>query len=302
MAQANFTDYWQPRFWPNWVGIALLGLIRALPFDWQLKIGAGIGHIAYYVAPSRKHIAATNVRLCFPEKSVPEQEALVKNILVNSGIGIIETSYAWSRTIEPIMDRFEIHGLDHLKQAAASGKGVMLLGMHFSTLDLCGAALTQEVPFHVMYRRNKNPLLEQIMSEGRRQHFPAAIERTNIRGVIKALKDGQVVWYGPDQDYGRKQSVFAPFFAVSAASITATARIAKMTGAEVVPFSHYRSPDNRYVITLGEPLTNFPCGDEIADATTINQVVENAIRQAPEQYWWVHRRFKTRPEGEVRPY
>ncbi|MFN3235953.1 MAG: LpxL/LpxP family Kdo(2)-lipid IV(A) lauroyl/palmitoleoyl acyltransferase [Pseudomonadales bacterium] len=302
MARSNPSNFWHPRYWPNWLGLGLLRLVRLLPFQWQLKLGKVIGYLAYYLAKSRRHIAETNVRLCFPEKSASEQQALVKDIFLNSGMGIIETGYAWSASIAPIASRFQFVGLDNLKQAQEQNRGVMLLGMHFSTLDLCGAALAREVPFHVMYRKNKNPLLEQVMSDGRRRHYPAAIERANIRAVIRALKDKQVVWYGPDQDYGRKQSVFAPFFGLQAASITATARIAKLTGAVVVPFFHYRTDTDQYVIHLGEPLQAFPSGDDVADATRVNQIVEQAILKAPGQYWWVHRRFKTRPEGESRPY
>lgn len=302
MSRKKPSQIWHPRYWPTWLGVGLLGLVRALPFDWQLALGTGIGKLGYRVARSRHHIAATNVRLCFPEKTPLEQDKLVREIFINSAIGLLETSFAWSGQVERIQHRFQINGLQHLKSARANGKGVMLLGMHFSTLDLCGAVLGREVPFHVMYRKNKNPVIEKAMSDGRLRNFPAAIERANVRAVIKALKAGEIVWYGPDQDYGPKQSVFAPFFGVSAASITATARITSMANAVVIPFSHYRTADNQYVIDLGEPLVDFPSGDDAADAGRVNQIVESAVRKAPAQYWWVHRRFKTRPPGEQRPY
>jgi len=214
----------------------------------------------------------------------------------------METSFSWSGRVTDLENRIEITGLNHLQQAFSLGKGVMLLGMHFSTLDLCGAALAQKMPFDVMYRRSKNALLEAVMRDGRTRNFPSAIERSDVRSVIKALKAGHVVWYGPDQDYGRKHSVFAPFFGIEAASIKATARIVAMTDSAVIVFQHHRTKDNRYVITLSEPLKDFPSGQEVADATRVNQLVEAAVRRAPAQYWWVHRRFKTRPEGEARPY
>lgn len=214
----------------------------------------------------------------------------------------METSFSWSGRIADLENRIDISGLNHLQAAFSRGKGVMLLGMHFSTLDLCGAALAQKIPFDVMYRRNKDVLLEAVMRAGRTRNFPSAIERSDVRSVIKALKAGRVVWYGPDQDYGRKHSVFAPFFGINTASIKATARIAAITGAAVIVFQHRRTEDNRYVITLSEPLVNFPSGQEVADAARVNQLVEDAVRQAPAQYWWLHRRFKTRPEGEARPY
>ena len=155
----------------------------------------------------------------------------------------------------------------------------------------------------VMYRANANPLLETIMTRGRMRNFPRAIERNDVRGVLQSLKQGHVVWYGADQDYGRKHSEFVPFFGVQAATITATSRFAQLTGAPVVVFSHYRRPgDDHYDVYLSAPLTDFPSQDVITDATRINQIVETAVRLHPEQYWWVHRRFKTRPEGQSPPY
>jgi KDO2-lipid IV(A) lauroyltransferase len=299
---ADTTSLLHPRFWPNWLGIGVLRVISWLPFDWQLTIGSLLGSLAYLVAGDRRHIAETNIKLCFPELSPTARTQLVKKTFRNNGRGIMETAFAWTGRIERISSRISFSGLDVLQRAASEGKGVLLLGMHFSTLDLCGAALGRQVPFDVMYRRNKNQLLESTMRAGRIRNFPNAIERSDIRSVIKALKAGHVVWYGPDQDYGRKHSVFAPFFGIETASITATARIAKITGAPVVVFQHRRSDNNQYIVELSEPLEDYPTGNEITDAARINQLVESAIRKAPDQYWWVHRRFKTRPSGETRPY
>jgi KDO2-lipid IV(A) lauroyltransferase len=160
-----------------------------------------------------------------------------------------------------------------------------------------------EQRFHVMYRKQKNKLIDEIMRRRRRHHFEKAIDRKDIRGVISSLKQGLPVWYAPDQDYGPKHSVFAPFFNVTAASITATARFASMTGAPVVPFFTRRLEQDRgYQVTLLPALQGYPAGDEVHDATVINQVLEQQIRQYPEQYLWIHRRFKTRPPGEDRLY
>lgn len=292
----------QPKYWPSWIGVGLLRAIGWLPFDWQLGIGSSLGDLAYWLARDRKHIAKTNLDLCFPELDNHTRQQLVKSVFRNNGRGIIETAFAWSGRIDRLEDRISFEGLEHLEAAASLGKGVLLLGMHFSTLDLCGAALGRRIPFDVMYRRNKNALLESVMRDGRARNFPNAIERSDVRLVIKSLKAGHIVWYGPDQDYGRKHSVFAPFFGIDAASITATARIARITGAPVIVFQHRREVDNRYTIELSAPLEHFPTGDDIQDATIVNQLVERAIKKAPDQYWWVHRRFKTRPHGQKRPY
>lgn len=154
-----------------------------------------------------------------------------------------------------------------------------------------------------MYRRNKNELLETVMTRGRSRNFPSAIERDDMRGVIRALKNGHAVWYGPDQDYGRRHSVFVPFFAESAATITAPSRLAKINDSPLLMFTHYRRPgDERYIARFSAPIENYPCGDVVADAALINRKIEEAIMVAPDQYWWLHRRFKTRPEGLARPY
>lgn len=292
-----------PRYWPTWAGIGLARLVCLLPLRARWRVGQWLGWVAYRLAGSRRHIVRTNLKLCFPELTEPEREDLVRRNFESSGINLVETSLAWFRPATGYRHLVSVHGLDHLKRAAAEGRGVILLGNHLATLDFCGALLATWQPFTIMYRRNKNPLMEALMTRGRERHFEAGIERDNIRAVIRALRSGAIVWYGPDQDYGRKHSVFAPFFGQPAATITATSRIAAMTGAAVVPFTHYRSLETgRYDIYLGQPLADFPSGDEVQDATRVNELVEAAIRHAPEQYWWVHRRFKTRPPGVPRPY
>ena len=158
MAKKKVRHILHPIYWPNWVGIGFMRLVTFLPFDWQLKLGAALGHIAYQFASDRKHITRTNLSLCFPEQTEAQREALLKGILINSGIGLLETNYAWNGAINKIANRYHYSGLEHLQGAKDQNQPVLLLGMHFSTLDLCGAALATHIPFHVMYRRNKNPV------------------------------------------------------------------------------------------------------------------------------------------------
>lgn len=278
-------------------------LIVLLPYGFQIKIGAGLGKLAYLLAKQRRHIAKVNLGLCFPKLDELQQTELLKRTFRSTGIGLIETINSWLGSPLKMRDRFEINGLEHFRDALASHRGVLLLGMHSSTLDLCGAVLSSYIGFDVMYRRNKNELIEAIMTKSREKNFPSAIRRDDMRAVLKSLKQGHAVWYGPDQDYGRKHSVFAPFFNIETASITATARIARISGAKVISFTHYRSKDDKkYVIHLTAPFENYPTDNEVHDATRVNSLIEAAILKAPDQYWWIHRRFKTRPEGEKRPY
>ena len=281
----------------------MLQLITRLPHAWQIKVGAGLGWLAYRLAVRRRHIAEVNIALCFPHLSANAQAELIRKTFRSTGIGLVETASTWLRDVGKLASRVEIRGLAHLQSALDEGRGVLLLGMHSSTMDYCGAALSTHIAFDVMYRRNKNPLLEHLMIQGRQKNFPLAIERSDIRRVLKQLKQGHVVWYGADQDYGHRHSVFAPFFNVATATITATARFARITQAPVVFLSHYRTLDDQgYVLTLSKPLKHYPIGDDAADARYINRIIEQAILKAPEQYWWIHRRFKTRPNVMKRPY
>ncbi|MBP17378.1 MAG: lipid A biosynthesis acyltransferase [Gammaproteobacteria bacterium] len=292
-----------PKFWPTWLVYGCMIFVTHLPHKIQINIGAFLGKLGYLLARKRRHIAEVNISLCFPSLTDQQQNDLVRQICRSSGIGLVETANSWIRDPMQLRHRVTVKGLNHLQNAIDQGRGVLLVGMHFSTLDLCGAVLSSYIGFDVMYRSNKNELLEAIMTRGREKNFPSALERDDIRGVLKSLKKGHAVWYGPDQDYGRKHSVFAPFFGVEAATITATARFAKISNSPVIFFSHYRTgDDNQYIIELSEVLQDFPSGNEVADATLINSQIEKAINTAPEQYWWIHRRFKTRPEGEARPY
>lgn len=292
-----------PRYWLQWVGIGIVFAICQMPLRARWEFGAFLGRMGYHLARRRRHIVETNIRLCFPTQNATEHNELIKSNFVSSGISLIETATVWFRDPENFVSLVDIKGLEHLNRAKQQGKGVLLLGMHLSTLDFCGAVLARHMNFDVMYRRNKNPLLEAIMTRGRKRNFLSAIERSDVRSVIRRLREGAIVWYGPDQDYGAKVSVFAPFFGVGAATITATSRIARMTDATVVSFAHYRDLETgRYRIEIGESLEDFPTEDEVEDAKRINALIEEKIRKAPEQYWWLHRRFKTRPPGVDRPY
>ena len=192
-------------------------------------------------------------------------------------------------------------GLEHLDRTETD-PGILIIGMHFATLDLAGALLSRQRPFNVMYKTNKNPVLEWLMQRGRGHHFKQALDQHNIRGVIRNLKAGNRLWYAPDQDYGRQNAVFAPFFGMPAATTTAANRIARLTGAKVVFMSHYRHADGSYSVVIKTPETPFPTQSDLEDTSLINRHIERAINDAPEQYWWVHRRFKSTEHGHSALY
>ncbi|OLO03106.1 LpxL/LpxP family Kdo(2)-lipid IV(A) lauroyl/palmitoleoyl acyltransferase [Salinicola socius] len=288
-----------PRYWGAWLGIGLMRTGAMLPWRLKLALGRGLGLLTWKLARRRRHITDTNLSLCFPELDGQQRAELVKKTFIANGIGILETATGWCRDPEHLRHRVTFRGTEHMERAMAQGKGALIIGIHFSTLDLGGALHSLFFPADVVYRPHDNPVFEDFMTRARRNIFGAAIDRHDLRGVVRRIKSGHAVWYSPDQDFGREVSVFAPFFGVSAASIKLTAKIARMTGAPVMPLMFHRNPDDRtYTLEYLPPLENFPSGDDVADAAQVNAFIEQAIRRRPEQYLWLHRRFKTRPPGE----
>ena len=194
-------------------------------------------------------------------------------------------------------------GVEHYEKAQKEGRGVLVLAAHFTTMDVISQPLAKLGTFDVMYRYNKNPVWAWLQVSGRKRYFDGVVERQDTRQVLKRLRAGRSIWYAADQDYGRKHSVFAPFFGIPAASITATARFASLNNSPVVMMTTSRDIERRrWKIEFHPALTNFPTGEDLADATLINQQLEAHIRKQPEQYLWVHKRFKTRPDGLERVY
>ncbi|WP_069383435.1 LpxL/LpxP family Kdo(2)-lipid IV(A) lauroyl/palmitoleoyl acyltransferase [Halomonas caseinilytica] len=301
--QASATRFLHPRYWPTWLAIGAMHVGAWLPWRLKLWVGKLIGLAAWRFAKRRRRITETNIRLCFPELDDERQRRLVRDTFIANGIGILETATGWCRDPEHLRHRVVFEGQEHMARVQAEGKGALIIGIHFSTLDLGGALHSLFFPADVVYRPHDNALFERFMTRARNRIFGTAIDRHDLRGVVRRIKSGHHVWYSPDQDFGREASVFAPFFGVEAATIKLTAKIARMTGAPVMPLIFHRNPDDyTYRLEYLPALEDFPSGDEVADATRINAVIEAAIRRHPEQYLWLHRRFKTRPEGEPKFY
>ena len=290
-----------PRYWPTWLGLALMRVLVWLPWRAQMAAGRGIGRLARRLARQRRHIAATNLALCFPELTPAEREHLLRAHFEALGQGLVETALCWWGHDAPLRRRVCITGLEHLRDALKSGEGVLLLSAHFTGLELGGRLLSLFTPFHVLYRQHRNPLFEAVMRRARERRFERAIPHRDMRALLASLRTGRAVWYAPDQNHGGEHSVFVPFFGVPAATLTTPARIARLGRAKVIPFYPSRTADG-YLLTLCPPLEHFPSGNAQADARRLNALLEDVIREMPEQYLWVHRRFKTRPPGEPDPY
>lgn len=291
-----------PRYWLVWVGFGFWRLLIQLPYSWQMAMGRGLSRLVWRLAKRRRRIAKRNLELCFPEKPEAERDALAKANIESTILAFFETGMSWFWPRWRLRRLYSVSGLEHLQAAQERGQGVLLLAMHATHLDLGGNLLCLSHSFDAIYRPHNNPVIDYIQLKGRQRgnNQSAVIARDDLRYVVKRLRQGRAVWYAPDQDYGpRRPHVFAPFFGVPAATVTATAKLAKMGRAQVIPFTHFRRPDGSgYDVKVHPPLENFPEGDDQRDAERINSVLEALIRKQPEQYIWVHRRFKTRPPGE----
>ncbi len=296
-------NLYHPRYWPSWLAVGFLKLLTLLPFSWQLYLGRLIGRLFLLVGRRRRHIAEVNLRLCFPELSADQHNHLLRRTFESQGMGLMETSAAWFMRPERLLPLAEVSGVELIERAQAEGKPVLLLGAHYTTLDIAGTLFGHFVAFDVIYRRQKNPIINHLMTQGRQRYLKGgrSIAQDDMRGVYRSLAQQRVLWYPPDQDYGAKHSVFAPFFGIPAAVIKAPTRMAGKTGAEVLACWYYRTKQGKYHLCIGR-IDGFTGTDYEADAAAINRQLETVIRQHPEQYMWVHRRFKSRPPGLEKVY
>ena len=282
-----------PRYWGTWLGVAFLRAIALLPFAVQMWLGRRAGGISWRLAGKRRKVAARNLEVCFPELDGAERERLLRAHFESVGIGLVEVAMGFWTPREKMRRRSTVHGLHHLQDALATGAGVILLAGHFTTIEIGGTILTLHQPFHAMYRRFENPLFEEIMRRRRLSRVSTIIRRGDFREMLRSLKRNNAVLYMPDQAYVRHNSVRVPFFDTPAPTSTGTSRIAARAGALVVPFLPMRRADHSgYELHLFPPLQDFPSGDDEKDAARINQVFEEHVRMAPDQYLWIHRRFK----------
>jgi len=292
-----------PVYWLTWCGIGFLYLTTLLPYAGMLRLGTGMGWLSYILMPQRRRITRTNIRLAFPQLDNAATRHLVKQSFYSASIAVLESAWSWWASDNKIRPLLHVEGLENYHAASRLGKGVMLLGGHYTTLDISGRLVSYVTQVYPTYKRAHNPLFDAVMNHCRRKRHKGLVRSTDMRTTLKLLKQQETVWYAPDQDFGIERSVFAPFMGVQTASLTMSARLATRAGSPVVPLHSQRLPDNQgYVIRFAPMLSDFPTGDDVKDATSINAAIEKFVRMAPEQYLWGHRRFKTRPRGEPQVY
>lgn len=263
-------------------------------------MGRMLGRLLMKIGSKRKHVALTNLRLCFPEKSENDLQILLKKNFENTGIALFETGMGWWWPDWRVKRKFTVKGLQHLEKARQEGKGVLLLAMHYLSVEMNARGVGLSNPMVVFYRPHNNQLMEFFQFRGRGRSNKYMLGKRDVKGLIKALKDGEACIYLPDQDYGRNRSVFVPFFNVKeTATTTGTLLFARQRNVATMMIIPVRNDDGSgYTLEVMPPLENFPTKDDIADVTRINQELEKAILRKPEQYMWLHRRFKTRPNPD----
>jgi KDO2-lipid IV(A) lauroyltransferase len=288
-----------PRYWPLWLGIGLLYLAVLLPYPVIRYIGRAAGHLAMLFMKRRVHIARRNLALCFPQMSEAERQRMVRQNFESVGMGVLETGMAWFWSDARIRRWSAISGLEPVTELHARKQGILLVGIHFLTLELGARIWGLHTPGVGVYRPNDNPVIDWLQTWGRLRSNKDMIDRKDVKSMIRALKNGEIIWYAPDHDYGPRTSVFVPFFAVDQAATTSgTWTLAKLSGACIVPFVPRRKTDGTgYELFVLEPECQPPLESAETTAGWMNQVVERCIMMAPEQYMWLHRRFKTRPPG-----
>ena len=277
-------------------GYAFMRLVVLLPWPVQTALGRALGCVAYAAIGSRRRIAERNIATCLPELSPAARAELVKEHFRSLGLSVVEMTMGWFGNPKTVRSRVRIDGAEHLAAAVAHGRGVILFSAHFTTFELYWPALAPLCPkLCGMYKWQRNPVMNNVMNRGRGRYFDELFSKDSVREMMRCLRDNAVVWYASDQSYGGKGSVLLPFFAEPAMTNTAIGRIAKVSGAVVLPCFCRRLDDGNYVMSIGAPLPGLPSGDEIADTLRLTKLLEDYIRLCPEQYWWIHQRFKGRP-------
>ncbi len=285
------------------LGVLLLWLLHFLPFRALVWIGNALGMLLYALAVERRRVSTINLQLCFPGLSDAQRTRLVRDHFKMFARGVIERSILWWSSGARIRSLIRVEGVEHFD--AVKGKPAILLTPHFVGMDAGGQWVAQHTDTVCMYANQKNLYLTELLLKKRARFGNQRLysRQQGLRPILKGMREGMPFIYPPDQDQGVNDGAFIPFFGVPAATITSVPRIAQMTGAVVVPCITRLLPGAAgYVLTFYPAWENYPTGDDIADTRRVNEFIEQRVREMPEQYFWLHKRFKTRPEGETKLY
>ena len=295
------TEFIHPKFISTWILILFMRIGVFIPFNFQVLIGKTIGKLLYPFMHKLRSTAYSNISHCFPDKKQNQVNLLVKRHFEAIGVSFFETANAYYGSDKKIKKLLTITNENFFQDALKEEGGIILLCSHFMPLMLGSRALLINHTIANIYRPQNNKLFDRIMVKGYKKNGAVMIKSTDTRSIIKAINNSLPIWYAPDQDLGKNNSVFAPFFGIQTATASATARLAKNNNTRVIPYSFIRTKKG-YTMSFEKPIANYPSNDPIQDATIVNQILEKQIIKSPEQYLWIHRRFKTRPNDEKNFY
>jgi KDO2-lipid IV(A) lauroyltransferase len=291
-----------PRYWPTWIGVGLIRLLGVLPYRLQMALGTGLGRIAWCFARRDRRIAHINIRLCLPELDERARRRLVREHFGSLGRALLETALVWWASDRRLRRFVRVEGLEHLQKALAGGRGAILLSAHFTTLEMGARALCMNGPTAIMYQTPRNALIAALSLRGRTMHAQRAISSDNVRELLQSLKSNLPVWYAPDQRDEGRSGELVPFFGIPALTNVATSRIARISGAPVLPYFPERLAGGAgYCMRILPALEPFPSEDAVGDAARFHALIEAHVRRCPAQYLWTYKRFK-RPGSSDDPY
>ncbi len=293
-----------PRYWLTWLGFALWWSLVQLPLRVQTFLANRMGDAIYWLRPLRARVAERNLELAFPRLDAVQRRRLLRQNLRHTAMGFFETGISWWWPTEKILAVIDFEGQEHLEQLQS---GVLIAGVHFTCLEIAGVVMSAHYPLDMVYRPHDNALYDTFQQRGRTsngrrrqdgQPPSRMFDRNDLRGMVRALKSGRIIWSTFDQDASRRKGVFVPFFGIPASTYPAAGTIARLAGVPAIPLLMFRRPNGRYCVRILPPIAEFPTGEAVQDARRYNVVAESLIGEHPEAYLWVHRRYKTRPEGE----
>ncbi len=292
-----------PRNWLPGIGLAILWLVNLLPYPIKIRLGLGFGGLLHKLLRNRRRIAAINLKLCFPDRTAEQRDDILHRAYRHLGAGLIETAMSWWTPAHKIQAITQVEGLEHLQAATQQGKGLIMIGAHFSCLDIGAKMINPYQQFHVVQRRQKNPMFNYVMQKGRAAATLSVVDNREVRKIVKIVRDGGAIWLAPDHDMGEKGAVYAPFFSQPAATITAPAKFIRLTGAPAIFCATHRRADNSgYLLRISPVPEDIATLDDEPAATLLNSIIADNISHDVAQYYWFHRRFKSQsgqPKGAL---